>query len=146
MNKLTQSWSAPPSGSFGLHKVTSSLSALCPFTQRKYPSFCLSLSPTQYWACSKRSARKIFLQKETGNAKSNLLLYPLYFAEACNKLAGPKSVSLRMRTTQLLLKKCRIGGEPLSTLCLISPDRNLKLRLPAPETGALTITMKACEL
>ena len=36
--------------------------------------------------------------------KSNLLLYSLYYAEACNELAGPVSASLRLRATQLFSK------------------------------------------
>ena len=38
------------------------------------------------------------------------------------------------RATQLLSKKCRIGGEPLATLCSILPARDLNLRPHAPET------------
>ena len=47
---------------------------------------------------------------------SNLLLYSLYFAEACNEFMGPISVSLRLRATPLLSKKCCSGGGPLTTL------------------------------
>ena len=52
-------------------------------------------------------------------SNSNLLLYSLYYAEACNEFAGPISASLRLWATQLLSKKCCSGGEPLATLCLI---------------------------
>ena len=41
------------------------------------------------------------------------------------------------RVTQLLLKKCRSGGETLATLCPIWKARDLNLRSPAPETNAL---------
>ena len=44
------------------------------------------------------------------------------------------------RTTQLLSKKYRSGGEPLATLCLIWPTRDLNLRPPGPETKALPST------
>ena len=50
--------------------------------------------------------------------KSKLSLYLLYYAEACNKLAGPISVSL-LRAVQLLSKKRHSGGEPLATQCLV---------------------------
>ena len=50
---------------------------------------------------------------------TNLSLYTLYYAEACNEFAGPISASLRLRATKLLLEKCRSGGEPLATLCSI---------------------------
>ena len=36
--------------------------------------------------------------------------------EACNEFAGPISASLRLRTAQLLSKKCRSDGEALATL------------------------------
>ena len=49
----------------------------------------------------------------------NLSLYSLYHTDACNEFAGPISASLRLRATQLLLKKCRNGGEPLASLCSI---------------------------
>ena len=64
------------------------------------------------------------------NLKSNHLLYSLYYVEACNALKGPNSAPLLLQATQLLLKKCRCGGEPLSTLCLIFPARDSNLRLP----------------
>ena len=43
------------------------------------------------------------------------------------------------QATQLLLKKCCSGGEPLATLCPIRPARDLKLGPPAPETNALPL-------
>ena len=48
--------------------------------------------------------------------KSNLALYSRYYAEACKEFAGRLSTSLRQRATQILLEKCRSGGEPLVTL------------------------------
>ena len=51
--------------------------------------------------------------------KSNLSLYLLYYAEACNEFAGPISASLRQRATQLLSKKCCSCSESLATLCPI---------------------------
>ena len=42
--------------------------------------------------------------------KSNLSLYLLYYAEACNKFTGSFSASLHLRATQLLLKNCRSQG------------------------------------
>ena len=47
---------------------------------------------------------------------SNLSLYLLYYAKACNELARPISASLHLRTTQLYLKKCHSCGEPFATL------------------------------
>ena len=46
--------------------------------------------------------------------------------------------------TQLLLKKCRSGGETLATLlCPIWPTRDLNLRPPAPETKGLPLDQLA---
>ena len=53
--------------------------------------------------------------------KSNLLLYSLYYAEACNELAGSISAQLRLPETQLFSKKCRSGRKPLATLSSIRP-------------------------
>ena len=47
------------------------------------------------------------------------------------------------QATQLLSKKCRSGGEPLATLCLIWPARDVNLRPPAPETNALPLDQLA---
>ena len=66
---------------------------------------------------------------------SNLLLYSLYYAETCNEFVRP----ICSRTTQLLLKKCRSGGEPLATQCSIWPARDLNLRLPAPEVNLILL-------
>ena len=46
--------------------------------------------------------------------KPNLSLSSLYYAEACNELTGPISVSLRPGY-KLLLKKCCSGRKPLAT-------------------------------
>ena len=67
--------------------------------------------------------------------QSNVSLYLMHLAEACNELAGPISTSLQMQATQLLSKKCRSGGEPLATLCPIRPARYLSLRPPSSETN-----------
>ena len=40
---------------------------------------------------------------------------------------------------QLLSKKCRSSREPLATLCLIWPARDLNLRPPDPEKNALPL-------
>ena len=61
--------------------------------------------------------------------KSNPLLYSLYYADACKELAGPFLASLRLWATQLLSKKCCSRGEPLATLCPISPARDFNLPL-----------------
>ena len=52
-------------------------------------------------------------------SKSNLSLYSLHYSEACYEFSRPISASLRLQATQLLLKKCSIGGQPLATLCSI---------------------------
>ena len=70
------------------------------------------------------------------NYKSNLSLYSLYYAEACNQFAGLISAALRPRSIELLSKKCCSGGEPLATLCPIRPARDLNLRSSAPEMNA----------
>ena len=46
-------------------------------------------------------------------------------------------------TTQLLLKKCRSGGEQQAKLCPILPARDLYLRPPAPEMNALPLDQMA---
>ena len=62
-----------------------------------------------------------FLKAPTYEAlkNQNLSLYSLYYAEACNELVGPISMSLRLLAAQLLSKQCRSGGELLATLCQI---------------------------
>ena len=60
--------------------------------------------------------------------------------------SGPIYASLRLRATQIFSKKCRSGGEPLTTLCLIIPVRDLNLRPPAPETTALPLDQLAGSL
>ena len=47
-------------------------------------------------------------------SQSKLSLYLQHCAEACNEFARPISASLCERATQLLLKKCHSGGEPLA--------------------------------
>ena len=51
-------------------------------------------------------------------------------------------MSLR-RETQLRSKKCRSGGEPLATLCLIRQVRDLNLWPLAPETIAFPLDQLA---
>ena len=70
---------------------------------------------------------------------SNLSLYSLYYAEACYELAEPIFLSLHLWATQLLSKKCRSGGEPLTAVCSIWPAKNVNLRPPATETNALPL-------
>ena len=43
------------------------------------------------------------------------------------------------QVTQILSKKCRSGGEPLATLCLITPALDLNLRPHVLETNALPL-------
>ena len=63
--------------------------------------------------------KRLAVHREKPNQiKSNLSLYSLDYAEACNELAGPISASLHPGNTAPL-KKCRSGGEPLATLCPI---------------------------
>ena len=50
---------------------------------------------------------------------SDLLLYSRYYAEACKAFLGHISASSPQRALPLLLRKCRIGSEPLATLCPI---------------------------
>ena len=50
---------------------------------------------------------------------SNFSLHSLYCSKACNELTGPISASMHQRTTKLLSKRYRSGGEPLATLCSI---------------------------
>ena len=45
--------------------------------------------------------------------------------------------------TQLFLKKCSNGGEPLATLCLIKLARGLNLRPPIPEKNVLQLEQLA---
>ena len=51
--------------------------------------------------------------------KSNLSIYSLYYAEACNKLAGPNSASLRPGTTtsfEKMLLRLRVVGNTVTDL------------------------------
>ena len=66
------------------------------------------------------------------NIKSNLSLYSLYYVKACNEFTGPIFASLCLQATQLLLKKCRSGGEPLATLCSSCRADNRHFTLPPP--------------
>ena len=63
----------------------------------------------------------------------------VYYVKAYKEFAGPTSVSLCLRETQLLSKKCRSGGESLTTLCQVSLALHLKLTPPAPEMIALPL-------
>ena len=58
----------------------------------------------------------LFMGETNLRVLSNPSLYLLYYAKACNDLAEPISVSLRLRVTQLPLKKFRSSSEPLATL------------------------------
>ena len=68
--------------------------------------------------------------------KSNLLLYSLYYAEACKGLAGLISASLRPRNTASFEE---MSQREQATICLIWPFKNLNLRPSAPETNALPL-------
>ena len=72
----------------------------------------------------------------TNKIKSFIIL--AYYAKACNELAGPTPRHFS-RATQLLSKKYRSPGEPLATLCLVWPARDLNLRPPASETNTLLL-------
>ena len=50
------------------------------------------------------------------------------------------------RATQLLSKKCGSGGQPLATLCVIWPARDLNLGPPAPETNILPLDLQIDQL
>ena len=76
-------------------------------------------------------------------AKSNLLLYSLYYAEAFNEFAGPNFASLCLWVTQLLLKKYHSGNKLLATLCPIWPAWALNFRAPAPEINVLRLDQLA---
>ena len=71
--------------------------------------------------------------------QSNLSLHSLYYAKACNELAGPISASLRPGSTvsfEEMSQRRRAVGNTLSDLT--GPRFNL-IRPPAPETSALPI-------
>ena len=74
--------------------------------------------------------------------KSNLSLYSLFYAEACNEFAEPFSASMRPGNTAPS-KECRSGGEPLATQCPTGPAQDLNLKPPAPETNALSLDQLA---
>ena len=82
---------------------------------------------------------KIFLRDFSNLIKSDLSLYSLFYAEACNKLVGPISASLRARATQLRSKKCRSDGEPWATQWSIWSARNINLKPPVQETNVLSL-------
>ena len=58
--------------------------------------------------------------------------YPNFY---WNHVVSPRATS----STQLLSKNGCSGGEPLATLCLIWPRRDLNLRPTTPETNALPL-------
>ena len=89
-------------------------------------------------SATSRSSKPVTPSKKWAvhSIKSSLLLYSLYYAETCDEWAGPISALLRLRATQLFLKICRSGGEPLVILCPIWPTHHLNLGPPAPETNA----------
>ena len=66
----------------------------------------------------------------------------MFYAEACNELAGPISASLRSGNTAPF-KKISQRWQAVATLCLIWPERDLDLRPPVPETNALPLDQLA---
>ena len=69
---------------------------------------------------------------------SNLSIYSLCYAEACNEFAGPVStVRAPWQQSLSFLKKYQSGGEPLAMLCPIWMARDLNLKPPAPVANAL---------
>ena len=79
---------------------------------------------------------------QRGQFKSNVSLYLLYYAEACNELAGPISVSLRLGNTasfEEMLQRWLIIGNTVSDLT----SRDLNLRPPVSETNMLPLDQLA---
>ena len=69
--------------------------------------------------------------------QSNLSLYSLYYAEACNEFTGPVSASFRSGNTapfEEMLQGWRTIDNAVS---------DLNLRLPVPETNALLLDQLA---
>ena len=71
--------------------------------------------------------------------KSNLSLYLMYHAEACNELAGAHSRVIAPGQRSFF----RRNVAELAILCPIWPARDLNLRSPAPETNALPLDQLA---
>ena len=69
--------------------------------------------------------------------KSNLSVYSLYYAEACNESAEPISASLRQGDTAFFEKMSQRWGAVGKTVS------NLNLRPPNPETNALPLDQMA---
>ena len=59
------------------------------------------------------------LVKDQLNQKSNLSLYSLYYAEACNEFAGPISTSLRPVNTTRSFEEMLQGWRAVGNLYLI---------------------------
>ena len=81
----------------------------------------------------------VFIVLSLLSTKSNLSLHSLYYAEACNELAGRISASLHLRTTKLHSKKFRSSGQPLATLHPIWSAKDLNLRPLVPKKNALPL-------
>ena len=72
---------------------------------------------------------------EVVKLKSNVSLYSLDYAEACNELAGPISASLRPSNTA--------SFEEMSRRWRAVTARDLIFKPPAPETNALPLDQLA---
>ena len=74
--------------------------------------------------------------------KSNLLLYSLYHAEACNELAGPISASLRLGNTGSF-EEMPQRWQTVNNTVLDLPDQDLYLGPPVPETNVFPLNQLA---
>ena len=86
--------------------------------------------------------KKIFVFNFFWVIKSNLSLYSVYYAEACNEFAGPISASLRRGNTapfEEMLQRWRAVGNSVSDW----PALDLNLVPPAPQTNALRLDQLA---
>ena len=82
-----------------------------------------------------RCSMRIRFADTAQHADTFFVIHAISNAKADNEFARPISASLRLWTTELLLKKCRCNDEPLVTLCPIQPAQDLNLRLPPSETN-----------
>ena len=104
----------------------------------------VNLDTRTYWLTGRDTRRR--LEKRDCPGFNGTYLNIVYYTR-CNTL---KLVTSRRgpylhhcaQATQLLSKKCHSGGEPLATLCLIWPARDLKFRPPAPEANVLLLDSK----
>ena len=107
-------------------------------TRKAQPELCQHFFVSFRWDQKKYSHAFYYCLR----VKSNPSLYSLFYAQTCNELPGPHSVSWCLQATQLLSKKIQQRWRALATLVFDLTGLNLKP--PAPEENALQLNQLAC--